>query len=707
MISNDFHAHHSPFGAHSSFTLGRHGVGGGFGLELGRPADQEVYVAYSREGETPRALPFFSGYTASKADFALEDAASDHGSFEHWRVFSKDEIDRSLGWTTDAWSASDLTFRLLTPFGPVADPATAPAGEFRLAILPAILSEITLDNRDSDHPAWTYFGIGTKGESPLRLLSDTTGGELLGVASGPRYGLAVEATTPDAEEILTWNTARTVATGEGEIHRLVGQGGLLFRVPPRTTRTFTVALGFYLDGTVTSGIPTDYLYTQHYADLEDVLRTALTRAPDLRRVCTEREAELAASDLNADRQFLLAHATHSYFGSTQLLRHTVTGQPLYVVNEGEYRMMNTFDLTVDHLFFELRYFPWAVRNVLDQFVETYSYEDTTQNVLADREPSPGGISFTHDMGIANQFTPPGWSSYELADKPGCFSHMTHEQLVNFILCATLYGLRSPDPNWLGEQAPILARTFDSLLSRDHPDPGKRTGIMLLDSSRCGTLGQEITTYDSLDSSLGQARQNVYLAVKTWAACVALSHAFRSLDRTALAEATEHQAALAAATIVGAFDEQRDRLPAVIGENEESAIIPAIEGLVFPWFLDDADAVSPDGRFGPLVQKLATHIRTVLVTGTCIDAVTGGWKISSTSQNTWMSKIALSQFVHDTILGITSPDAPGWDRAHAKWQQTGCADWAFVDQVRSHDGHPLGSKYYPRGVTMILWLDRHD
>ena len=48
------------------------------------------------------------------------------------------------------------------------------------------------------------------------------------------------------------------------------------------------------------------------------------------------------------------------------------GRPFWVVNEGEYRMMNTFDLTVDQSFFELTLNPWTVRNNMDAFTERYA-----------------------------------------------------------------------------------------------------------------------------------------------------------------------------------------------------------------------------------------------------------------------------------------------------------------------------------------------
>lgn len=77
--------------------------------------------------------------------------------------------------------------------------------------------------------------------------------------------------------------------------------------------------------------------------------------------------------------------------------------------------MNTFDLLIDHLFFECRYHPWTVRNALNFFVESYSYKDQC------------GISFTHDMGSHYVFTLKGQSSYEIPYLTDCFSYMTQEQ----------------------------------------------------------------------------------------------------------------------------------------------------------------------------------------------------------------------------------------------------------------------------------------
>ncbi|MBW7461978.1 glycoside hydrolase family 52 protein, partial [Paenibacillus sepulcri] len=132
---------------------------------------------------------------------------------------------------------------------------------------------------------------------------------------------------------------------------------------------------------------------------------------------------------------MLNHAIHSYYGSTQLLE--AADEPIWIVNEGEYRMMNTLDLTADQLFYELKMNPWTVRNELELFVKRYSYEDKVRFPGDERE-YPGGIAFTHDVGVANVFSRPQYSAYELAGIDDCFSYMSHEELVNWLLCALVY-----------------------------------------------------------------------------------------------------------------------------------------------------------------------------------------------------------------------------------------------------------------------------
>ena len=54
-------------------------------------------------------------------------------------------------------------------------------------------------------------------------------------------------------------------------------------------------------------------------------------------------------------------------------------------------MMNTLDLTVDMMFFELRLDPWTVRNVPEHFVTRYSYEDEIFDPVARDKIVPGHL----------------------------------------------------------------------------------------------------------------------------------------------------------------------------------------------------------------------------------------------------------------------------------------------------------------------------
>ena len=391
-------------------------------------------------------------------------------------------------------------------------------------------------------------------------------------------------------------------------------------------------------------------------------------------------------------------------------------------------MLNTLDLSVDHLFWELRYNPWLVKNLLDNFSRFYSYHDEVKDPVTGKL-SPGGLSFCHDQGVSNQFSPFGHSSYELTNLDGCFSHMTAEQLINWILIAASYVAKTADDNWLSQNASTIKACLESL-HRRCPN-----GIVSRDSSRCGT-GQEITTYDSLDASLGQSRNNLYLAVKGLAAFEGLCFLLTCLGEEQLSDSA-HRACMKAAETIAANMAPEGFIPAVFEpENPgyKSRILPAIEGLVYPlyWstclpqgygqylkkdFLNESVA----NAHGKLLQSLRRHTVTLLAAK---DAglnrfADGGIKLSSTSNNSWMSKIALFEHVARELFnldesGNTRPtqnselriqNSSGWeksDAAHTQWQTEGAsALWACSDQIVS--GVAVGSKYYPRIVTTILWL----
>ncbi|MBP5232621.1 MAG: beta-xylosidase, partial [Planctomycetes bacterium] len=164
-----------------------------------------------------------------------------------------------------------------------------------------------------------------------------------------------------------------------------------------------------------------------------------------------------------------------------------------------------------------------------------------------------------------------------------------------------------------------------------------------------------------------------------------------------------QAERAAATIAAAADPRTGMIPAIVSEKCASVIIPAIEGLVFPWALGMREVFRPGGKFAPFIAALRRHCQAVLRKGVCLYP-DGGWKLSSSADNSWLSKIYLCQFIAREVLGVRGPEAgEAADRAHMAWLlRPENAYYAFSDQMTS--GVAMASKYYPRGVTAILWLD---
>ncbi|TFE03917.1 glycoside hydrolase family 52 protein [Jeotgalibacillus salarius] len=690
-----FNAHHSPIGAFSSFTLGFPGAGGGMDVELGRSPAQNVFIGFEQAKEKGHydAFPFFHQLTEEESKrYDIENMDPDPDKPKILHQYDQNEITREFNLGTDTFKAGDMTFTIYSKAESVPDPEMTDEAELKKVIVPSVLATLTLDNTAGTSTRRAFFGYqGTDPYTSVRKLDDTMD------AKGFGQGTFTAVTTkdPDAssamhfslENILTDPHVENWAFGLGTV------GTLLVDVPAGEKKTLEIVISFYRDGNITAGMNSSYYYTKLFDSIEEVADYSHDHFVELKQRAEGANKLTEAAHLTEDQRFMMNHAIRSYYGCTQFLEQD--GKPLWVVNEGEYRMMNTFDLTVDQLFFEMKMNPWTVRNELDLFIERYSYRDEVR-FPGEEKTYPGGISFTHDMGVANTFSRPGYSSYELYGIDGCFSHMTHEQLVNWVLTAAVYVKQSGDHEWLKQNDSIVKDCLESLVNRDHPDPDQRNGIMALDSTR--TMGgAEITTYDSLDVSLGQARNNLYLAGKTWAAYLALEQMLSSDPE--LAETAYAQAEKAAATMVS-YVTPAGYIPAVMGENNDSKIIPAIEGLIFPYVLEIEKALDQDGPFKHYLEALQTHYYAVLKKGICLFE-DDGWKLSSTSGNSWLSKIYLCQFIAREIMGNEVDSSA--DRAHVEWlTHPELSFWSWSDQIIN--GEIAGSKYYPRGVTSILWLD---
>ena len=680
-------------GAHSSFTLGMFGAPGGMALERGAPANEGAFVGYQTASGKIYSMPFSEGMSNDAERYSQDDSNLDSALF----VFGEEAIERKYNWATDRFSAPGLAFEVITPFFSIPDPATADEASLKFASCPASFVRMVVENKSEE--AWEgFFAIHC--DQYWSPLSDRGLG-LKGFASRERMGFATDAAV---EEFCDFGVEQAFARTHTSPNFMLGPvAGCRFSVPAGESREVIFALGYYIGGQATFNYPSKYWYTRHFDNIDAVFTYALEQRDRYLEEALERDQELLATGLSEDQQFLLSHATRSYYGSTEWLVDE-KGKPLWVVNEGEYLMMNTLDLTVDMMFFELRWNAWTVRNVLEQFVDRYSYEDALFDPTEPDVMHPGGISFAHDMGVANHFSPEGYSSYECSGLDrACFSYMTCEQLTNWVLCAGVYAAKSKDVAFLEAQKGTFERCLQSLLHRDHPNPALRNGLMSFESSRTDG-GGEITTYDSLDHSLGQARATAYLGGKCWAAYLALSWIFEHLQDLGRSAECKAAALRCSQTLADAYSEADGFMPAVLDGENRSAIIPAGEALIYPWAMGLNEAVEESGPYGRYIGNLKKHLAYVLNERVCLYP-DGGWKLSSSVDNSWMSKICLNQFVVREILGLTYGGEEQADAAHVEWEVEGSKFHACSDQFSA--AKPIGSLYYPRIVTSILWMDEHS
>lgn len=745
-----FNAQHAPMGAFMSFTCGNFGSRGGIGLQIGHPGDQELFIGV-KEGDrfseaTLRCLPFYAAAVNRSADaFLVEQAGpAEQNVAPDVEAFREDEISRTYSWATDQWQAGDLSFSIESPFGSIPDPAVEGEQRMREGLLPAVLAHLIFDNTQGTAPRTAIFALN-HALPGCRILEEGLGSYRSGFAFRRESGVAAELRDYTGSEsgvavdaapflFMRWSPSDGLRERHNPVHLLGSCPGFGFEIPAGKKYGITLAIGSYLEGIQTNGLDGRYLYTRYFKNLEDVLQSTLDNAEKIHATAQSLDAKLDNSALSADQRFMIAHATHSYYGSTQLLE--VKGEPFWVVNEGEYCMMNTLDLSVDHVFWELEHNPWLVRNLLDNFVRRYSYTDevkayqtefapTSANVQIDPSQTPpapdeeqlnrpylrqpGGLSFCHDMGAHNNFSPAGHSSYELANLTGCFSYMTQEQLCNWILTASSYVAKTGDLDWLKRSAGVVEQCLTSMIHR-----GGEVGFAQFDSTRCAG-GQEITTYDSLDHSLAQTRSNVYIAVKSWACYRALALLFRSLghaaDQTRCEELARKVAAAVSAQAVDGV------LPAIFEKSSpgyKSRILPAVEGCVYPLYFvqtgfaqSTLDAFFASSEEQRMYEVLRTHTRTLLLDPERRNLFAdGGIKLSSTSNNSWMSKIAILMHVTRKVFHLDAdPDVAAIfrkaDAAHLQWQTEGSAYWACCDQIVSGKG--MASRYYPRIITSALWM----
>ncbi len=321
-----------------------------------------------------------------------------------------------------------------------------------------------------------------------------------------------------------------------------------------------------------------------------------------------------------------------------------------------FNYINTFDLTVDHAFYDALMQPWALRNVLDAFSGAlpgtgYSFDTPLYNPSG-TQVSSHGFSFYHDMGL---FPTSGTG-------PAYGANMGDEELESWILSAGLYWSHTADNGWLTNNVALLQACLNSMLLRDNTNSAARDGITK------NVNGGEITTFDSLDASLVRPAFSGRLAVRNWACYLALNSMFSQVGDPADAAICQSMAAVAAQTIVSRWNTYQTSLgyiPALLDGSGTAAITPLVEGLAYPAAMGLTNAIDrTGGPYAAMLQALSNHLVSVLVPGRCLDAASGGWRMTSANSLIWQSNI----FAFNGTGVLQNP----------------------------------GGVHYPRGITSALW-----
>lgn len=624
---------------------------------------------------------------------ALPFVASTNNISSNAMFFPNTNVQRTLTPCTDEWriNSGALAFTHYTPAWNMPDLNTATLTDKRRFFLPATWLVFTINNTNSIAEDF-YFGLRAAG---------TQQSYSSGAYQGFNVGEAALAVQTGSCDLLSGPSLTAVLSG------MTSGFAFHLNVPAGQTKTLTIVVAYYRSAVLDTRVSGSYCYTSLFGSMDSVIDAAFAGFSAAQARCLQLKTALAAAGLNPYRRFLASHALHSYMADTVCLIDP--GNRVYWREmEGEYNYINTFDLTVDHTFFDSYMYPWALRNVLDTYSGAingtgYSFNHPLYNATNGAVVSSNGFSFHHDMGSGGTSLAPGTdpTSYE-----NTYSYMGQEELQNWILCAGLYWSHSGNDAWLTNNAALLQTCLTSMLLRDDTNVLTRDGITTYINKR--GPAPEISTYDALDPSLQSPRLNGMTTVKSWAADVAMQAMFNRIGDTADAATCQNAAMACARSITNAWNTYSGSpgyIPAFLDGSNLSAILPMVEGLAVPAQMGLSNVVDrTGGPYATMLQALSNHINAVLISGRCLDATSGGWKLSSANGNTWQSKVYLCQYVTENVLGISNSNVDGTvDQIHATFQMVESPYQGWSDQLQSTgSGGPLGSRHYPRGVTSALW-----
>lgn len=690
-----FNTHHAPVGAWSSLTFGAPEVGISIDFQDPGVKKSGSMLIGMANSQGIQSIGFTEHLQSATVNLTAEGDKENKkparpNPLEKFGLFRPEQITRTLTPSYDTFSAGPITFTVYTPYPELPDPAKEKIPALRC--LPGILMDVIVDNRNQTEDATVFLGILY---SDMKRISALESEGLCMIRHRDDWMFA--ASSKDGAYLVRGlDTPYFLQNGLPFIHQN-GPAFLCFRVPAGQMGTLTVGWSVFAKIGSNGARRTHYYYDRYYSSLEETAFAILAHSQDLRNLCASVDSELITSNQDPRRREFFCQAVRGYYASSQLLEDA-NGRVYWNICEGAYLWRNTMDLCADHLAWELRRNPWVVRCLMDEFIQDYSYED---RVTFPDKPGdfPGGISFTHDMGCYFTYSAHGYSAYERpnASRNGFYFYMTTEELLNGIYCLCGYVLQTNDTSWLKSHQELLARFMTSLENRDAPSPQERNGILKASSTRTGACGLESTTYDALDHSLLEASGNLYVFIKTWCALTMLERCCQVIGDSTTAQRAQEMLTKCRASIRLFQTNGSHLLRSNAYQEIPGFISAAAEPMAIPYKLGVLNQNSEPLLF----EVLRAHSIACLKPGVCIDAVSGGLRLSSTSQNTWPSKAALTIYAMEDALGLDVPKNVVEEVIN--WGQISAKTVTISDQILCDTKQVIGAPYYPRIVTTALWL----
>jgi len=156
-----------------SFTCGHFGSGGGVGVEIGKPAAQNLFVGIKRgdrKSQNPiRCLPFLKSVTGSAAAAFEVGQVGTPTAGRSFDSYPADQIQRHFGWATDRWVTPDFSFSIYSPFGSIPETQSDTAA-VRASLLPAVIATLEVDNRQGTETKTAVFAIDHQHTLAFHLL---------------------------------------------------------------------------------------------------------------------------------------------------------------------------------------------------------------------------------------------------------------------------------------------------------------------------------------------------------------------------------------------------------------------------------------------------------------------------------------------------------------------------------------------------------